>query len=54
MIIIIFFGIFFGLYLASVYKDVGTAGKLDDSTLTTAGAIGAVCNGSSRFVWASI
>ena len=31
MIVIIFLGIFFGLYLASVYKDIGYDGNLTDA-----------------------
>lgn len=47
------FGMFFGLFMAGVYKQ--TALKyLSDHTLTLAGALGSVCNGSSRIIWAAL
>ena len=49
----LFNGIFFGMYVASVYKGVAL-GYLDDSTLTLAGSLGAIANGSSRFLWATL
>ena len=52
---LLFEGMFFGLYMASVYKAVAQhEGKISDKALTTAGALGSVCNGSSRFIWASL
>lgn len=45
-------GVFFGTYVASVYKDIAL-GIIDDPTLTLAGSIGAFMNGTSRIVWAS-
>jgi MFS family permease len=51
--LILFFGIFYGIYLASVYKPTAQD-TLEDHTLTLAGALGSVCNGGSRIVWASI
>lgn len=39
--------------MASVYKEVAL-NILSDDTLTIAGAIGSVCNGSSRIIWATL
>ena len=50
---LLFEGMFFGLYMASVYKAIAS-GHLKDSVLTVAGAIGSVCNGSSRLIWATL
>ena len=47
------FGIFFGVYVAAVFKVIAI-GKLDDRTLTFAGALGYIFNGSSRILWASL
>ena len=47
------FGSFYGLYIASAYK-VSNESNLPDKTLTIAGSIGAVCNGGSRIMWASL
>lgn len=53
--IMLFNGVFFGVYVASVYKDVGlNKGSILDKDLTIAGAIGSFFNGSSRIFWASI
>lgn len=46
-------GMFFGLFMASVYKEVAL-NILSDKTLTLAGALGSVCNGSSRIIWATL
>lgn len=46
-------GMFFGLFMASVYKEVAL-NSLSDHTLTLAGALGSVCNGSSRIIWATL
>ena len=53
MFIISMLGLFYPLYIASVYKSFGSE-KLGDGILTTAGAIGAVCNGISRPFWANL
>jgi MFS family permease len=49
----LFLGIFYGIYMAAVYKKTAQD-FLDDDTLTLAGAIGSVCNGCSRYLWASL
>jgi len=49
----LFFGIFYGVYVASVYK-TAVNGILGDHVLTLAGALGSVCNGSSRIMWATL
>ena len=49
----LFQGMFFGLYMASVYKMVAQD-TLSDKSLTLIGAVGSMCNGSSRFVWAAL
>jgi len=49
----LFFGIFYGIYVASVYKTTSQK-VLSDRTLTLAGAIGSVCNGGSRIMWATL
>ena len=51
--LLFFLGMFFGLYMASVYKFAAEE-TLDDKSLTVAGAIGSVCNGGSRVFWASL
>jgi Na+/melibiose symporter-like transporter len=51
--VLLFDGIFFGIYFASVYK-VADQAVLKDKTLTIAGALGSVCNGCSRIMWASL
>ena len=48
-----FNGVFYGVYLASVYK-AANIDNLKDGTLTIAGAIGSICNGGSRMFWASL
>jgi len=48
-----FNGVFFGIYVASVYKTVAL-GLINDRTLTIAGSIGSFINGSSRIFWASL
>jgi len=50
---LLFFGIFYGIYVASVYK-VSAQDVLEDHTLTLAGALGSICNGGSRIMWATI
>ena len=52
--LLLFNGIFFGAFLASVYKDYGNDGDLSDAELTVTGAIGAIGNGVSRILWASL
>jgi hypothetical protein len=49
---ILAFGSFYGLYVASVYKTFDQD-NLSDKILTIAGALGSVCNGCSRIMWAS-
>ena len=51
--VMLFNGVFFGTYMASVYKSF-VKGKIDDQTLTVAGAIGSFINGSSRIFWATL
>ena len=51
--VMLFNGVFFGTYMASVYKSF-VKGKIDDETLTIAGAIGSFINGSSRIFWATL
>lgn len=47
------FGLFYPLYIASVYKSFGSA-YLSDETLTLAGALGSIGNGCSRVIWATL
>lgn len=49
----LFNGVFFGTYIASVYKAINQD-TLNDKILTVAGAIGSICNGGSRILWASL
>ena len=49
----IYTGLFYGVYMASVYK-ISAQEFISDKVLTTAGAIGAFCNGGSRLGWATI
>jgi hypothetical protein len=49
----LFNGVFFGVFTAGVFKTVAL-GDLSDGVLTTAGAIGAVCNGCSRIGWSTL
>jgi len=51
--IMLYLGVFYGVYFASVYK-VAAQEIIDDHTLTLAGSLGSVCNGSSRIIWATI
>ena len=51
--VLLLFGLFYPLYIASVYKPIADD-VLSDSVLTAAGAIGGVCNGTSRLIWASL
>lgn len=52
--IMFFFGTFYGLYIASTYKTSADTSVIPDSALTIAGSLGAVCNGGSRLLWASL
>ena len=52
--LMLFNGIFFGSFLASVYKDFGSDGKISDKALTVTGSIGSVGNGVSRIVWSAL
>ena len=49
-------GLFFGVYVASVYKPIasGIPNEIGDKALTLTGAIGSVMNGASRVVWATL
>jgi Na+/melibiose symporter-like transporter len=51
--VILVFGSFYGLYVAAVYKTFDQD-NLSDKVLTVAGALGSVCNGCSRIMWASL
>lgn len=51
--LILFNGIFFGIYWASVYK-LFNSSVLEDKVLTLGGALGMVFNGCSRVIWASL
>ena len=54
MIIIMFFnGMFFPMFVSSVYK-VTPEGMIADHTLTIAGTLGSLCNGLSRPLWGYI
>ncbi len=46
-------GIFYDLYMASVYKTIAED-HIHDHTLTLAGSFGSICNGCSRIGWASL
>jgi hypothetical protein len=50
---LMFFGIFYGLYLASVFKIIAQD-FLKDDILMVAGALGSICTGCSRILWASV
>jgi OFA family oxalate/formate antiporter-like MFS transporter len=52
MAFLLYCGLFYGLFVASVYKNSASM-VLSDKVLTIAGSIGSFCNGSSRFIWAS-
>lgn len=51
--VMLFNGVFFGTYVASVYKGVALT-YVDDKTLTLAGSLGSFSNGASRLLWASL
>jgi MFS-type transporter involved in bile tolerance (Atg22 family) len=53
MFTILALGSFYGLYVASVYKTINQV-NLSDKILTIAGALGSVCNGCSRIMWATL
>jgi hypothetical protein len=48
------FGTFYGLYIASAYKVSADMDAISDEALTIAGSFGAICNGGSRILWASL
>ena len=51
----LFNGVFFGVYVAAVYKDVAlNHGTIGDRELTIAGSIASFINGASRIMWASL
>jgi hypothetical protein len=44
---------FYGIYMASSYKNVGsTIGNIDDYTLSWTGAFAGLCGGVARIFWA--
>ena len=51
--LMLFLGIFYGIYIASVYKSMAN-GMISDFTLTVAGSLGSVCNGCSRIFWSML
>ena len=53
MFVILFCGMFYGIYMAAVYK-TAAQDVLSDKVLTMAGAFGSACNGTSRIIWATI
>ena len=56
MSLMLYSGLFFGVYVASVYKSIasGIPNEIGDKALTLTGAIGSVMNGSSRVIWATL
>lgn len=48
-----FFGVFFGLYMQSAYKAVNQD-NMSDHLLTVAGTVGSLCNGFSRVFWGTM
>lgn len=48
----LYFGIFYGVFMASVYKEIPE--ELEDDIKTWAGGLGSICNGCSRLFWASM
>jgi len=56
MSLMLYSGLFFGVYIASVYKSIasGIPNEIGDKALTLTGAIGSVMNGSSRVMWATL
>jgi len=50
MSLMFFNGLFFCVYNSSVYKNNATD-DISDHLLTVAGAVGAICNGGSSFMW---
>ena len=51
--LMIYTGLFYGVYLAGVYKTTAQD-FISDKALTTAGALGSLCNGGSRILWATL
>lgn len=49
----LFNGIFYGIYVAAVYKTTAQE-YLNDHVLTIAGMFGSVCNGGGRIFWAGL
>jgi len=47
----LFLGVFYGVFVTSVYKQIS---GLDDKILTMAGALGSVANGLSRIGWGTL
>lgn len=51
--LLLFNGVFFGVYVTSEFKEIDLD-YLSDKTLTYAGSIGALANGASRIFWATL
>lgn len=49
----LFSGIFYGIYVAAVYKTTAQD-YLKDHVLTLAGMFGSICNGGGRIFWAGL
>ena len=52
MVLMLTLGIFYGVFMASVYKEIPE--ELSDDVETLAGALGSICNGCFRLFWASL
>ena len=52
--ILLFQGLFYGLYVASVFKFAAQSTITSDTAITAAGAVGSMCNGGSRVFWAGL
>lgn len=53
MILILHIGVFYGVFVANIFK-MAAQDSILDSTLTLAGALGAMFNGTSRIIWATL
>lgn len=54
MYCISFFQIFYGYYIISMYKALGSHSIKDDELLSWIGALGSLVNGLSRIFWSSL
>ena len=52
--LISFCQIFYGYYILSMYKTLGTTKIANDQLLTTIGSIGSLINGVSRIFWSTL